>query len=343
MIEISKTIMATSAAKTTMSLVLCCINSWGSTLPFVFKLFYQHMTVQDHGSNRFELRIGTNLPEILKYFYLYPEYNLKLFFSISLFLTLIVSAISILIFVPSSDLLLADSINQGVFAIDSKPYGLSYENSTIMWWQWILSKPVEINPKTDKTGEHCQEGQGSLPVFFLSNGDGSVTERTCTVPAGKAILIPVSVVECSFAEQSGTTVEELHTCAEEDQSSNPILFLSVDGRQIQQLEKYRVHSRAFNVTFPENGLYGAKAGPSVAVSDGYWIILEPLPPGKHEIDIKSSLTNPTTGILFFADETKYHLNVVPEASESPSNSTSGNATNATGAGGEGNNTATAFP
>jgi hypothetical protein len=234
---------------------------------------------------------------------------------------IIIVGITNLTALPMPHVVLADSINEGVFAIDSKPYGLSYEDWTIKFWQWLLPIPVEINPKTDKTGEHCQEGQGTLPVFFLTNGDGSFTERTCTVPAEKAILIPVGLVECSFAEQSGTNEEELHTCAEEDQSSNPILFLSVDGRQIQQIEKYRVHSRAFNVTFPENGLFGAKAGPSRAVSDGYWLIFEPLPPGEHEIHIKSSLTNPTTGILFFADEVKYHLNVVKVAQ--PINSTLG--------------------
>jgi hypothetical protein len=222
---------------------------------------------------------------------------------------------------PLSDILLADSINEGVFAIDSNPYGLSYEDWAIKWWQWAYSMTVETSPQLDETGERCREGQGILPVFFLADGAGSVVERTCTVPAEKAILIPVSVVACSFAEQSGTTEEELHTCAEEDESSNPILFLSVDGRQIQQIEKYRVHSRAFNVTFPENAIYGAEPGPSRAVSDGYWIILEPLPPGEHEILFKESLTNPITGIILFAQETKYHLNVV-EAVQ-PNNSTLG--------------------
>jgi hypothetical protein len=48
----------------------------------------------------------------------------------------------------------------------------------------------------------------------------------------------------------------------------------------------------------------------------YLIIRQP--PGKDEIHFKSSLTNPTTGILFFADDVKYHLNVVAEAAESPS-------------------------
>jgi hypothetical protein len=280
------------------------------------------MTVQDYGSNNFQLRISTNLTEILNIFYLYPQHKLKLFSSRGLFFTIVVSSIPVLIVMPNSDILLADSINEGVFAIDSNPYGLSYEDWTIKFWQWVLPITLDINPIFDQTGEHCGEGQGSLPVFFLIGSSGSVVERTCTVPADKAILIPVGYVECSFAEHSGTTEEELHTCAEEDQSSNPILFLSVDGRQIQQFEKYRVHSRAFNVTFPENPIFGAEPGPSLAVSDGYWIILEPLPPGEHEILFKESLTNPITGILLFSQETKYHLNLV-EAAESPSNSTSG--------------------
>jgi hypothetical protein len=248
----------------------------------------------------------------------------KLFYSDAVFLTIIVSSIPVLIVLSMPGTTLADSINAGVFAVDSDPYGLSYEDWTIKWWQWTYNMTVETSPLFDETGELCGEGQGSLPVFFLAGAAGSVVERNCTVPAEKGILIPVSVVACSFAEGIGTTEEDLHKCAQEDQSSNPTLFLSVDGRQIQQMEKYRVHSRAFNITIPEtapeNTVFGAKAGPSRAVSDGYWIILEPLAPGKHEIHFKSSLTNPITGILFFADDVEYHLNAV-EAAESPSNST----------------------
>jgi hypothetical protein len=162
----------------------------------------------------------------------------------------------------------------------------------------------------------------SRVIKLVKVQSAEIEDQTGTKPS-------LTVVACSFAEQSGTTEEELHRCAEEDESSNPILFLSVDGREIQQIEKYRVHSRAFNITIPEtlpeNTLFGANPGPSHAVSDGYWIFLEPLPPGEHETHFKSSLTNPTTGILFFADEVKYHLNVV-EAAESPSNSTSGQST-----------------
>ena len=50
-------------------------------------------------------------------------------------------------------------------------------------------------------------------------------------------------------------------------------------------------------------------GSSRAVSDGYWVILEPLPPSKHDIHFKASLTNQTTGILFYSDDLKYTVNV----------------------------------
>jgi hypothetical protein len=76
------------------------------------------------------------------------------------------------------------------------------------------------------------------------------------------------------------TDQDLHKCAEEDQSSNPGLYLSVDGREFKEL-KYRVHSRPFNITFSENNIFGVSC-PTRAVSDGYWVMLEPLEPGNHE-------------------------------------------------------------
>ena len=204
----------------------------------------------------------------------------------------------------------ADTINPGVFPLDSKPYGSTYEDWTIRFWQWLLPIPADINPITDTTGERCQEKQdSSLPVFFLAFSGGGSAVRTCDIPAGKAILIPVNVVACFLSElPAAKTEDELHRCAEEDESSNPGLFLTVDGREFKDLQKYRVHSRAFDINLPANPL-GGTPGSDRAVSDGYWVILEPLPPGKHNIHFKASLTNPTTGILFYNDDVKYTLNI----------------------------------
>jgi hypothetical protein len=204
----------------------------------------------------------------------------------------------------------ADNINPGVFAVDSKPYGSTYEDWTIRFWQWLLPIPADKSPMTDMTGEHCGVNQNStsLRVFYLVFVGGGSAVRTCDVPVEKAILVPINVVECSFAELKVKTEEDLHTCATEDESSNPGLFLSVDGKEFKDLEKYRVHSRAFDVNLPENPIFG-EPGSTRAVSDGFWVILEPLTPGKHDIHFKASLANPTTGILFYNDDVKYTINV----------------------------------
>jgi hypothetical protein len=235
--------------------------------------------------------------------------NLPNFDRLSVITIIVVGYIALAALYIGSKLSFADSINPGVLALDSKPYGSSYEDWTIKFWQWLMPIPENKSPMTDTTGERCRENQNaSSPVFFLVFTGGGSAVRTCDVPAGKAILVPINVVECSFAEMNVKTEEELHTCAEEDESSNPGLFLSVDGKEFKDLETYRVHSRAFDTYLPENPIFG-EPGPTRAVSDGYWVILEPLSPGKHDIHFKASLTNPTTGILFYNDDLKYTLNV----------------------------------
>ena len=37
----------------------------------------------------------------------------------------------------------ADSINPGVYPIDSKPYGSTYADWTVKWWQWALGIPKD--------------------------------------------------------------------------------------------------------------------------------------------------------------------------------------------------------
>jgi hypothetical protein len=203
----------------------------------------------------------------------------------------------------------ADSINPGAFAIDSKPYNLTYGDWTVKFWQWLLSIPADSNPIADETGERCGENQSNLPVFFLAFSTGGGAIRECDVPAGKAILVPVNVVECSFKELPGAkTEEELHTCAREDESSSPTFFLSVNGREFRNLEKYRVHSEAFDLIWANNSII-QQSGPDRAVSDGYWIILEPLPVGEHQIRFQASLSDPRTGILTYSDNLEYNINV----------------------------------
>src|SRR3954470_21116236 len=79
----------------------------------------------------------------------------------------------------------------GIFPINSRPYGQSYGQWAVAWWQWALSVPAASNPVADTTGEFAGEGQ-SGPVWFVAGTFQNSAERSFTVPAGKALLMPVN-------------------------------------------------------------------------------------------------------------------------------------------------------
>jgi hypothetical protein len=88
-----------------------------------------------------------------------------------------------------------NSVN--IFPPGSKPYGLTYADHIKNYWKWLLSMPANENPLEDPTGEKCVNGQSNSnsSVFYLSGNGGGKSDRTCKVPAGKGLFIPVMVVE----------------------------------------------------------------------------------------------------------------------------------------------------
>ena len=203
----------------------------------------------------------------------------------------------------------ADSINPGVFALDSKPYGSTYGQWAANWWNWITSIPEENNPVGDETGEKCTIGQKG-PVWFLPGTSGGKLERTCTVPAGKALFLVLLDAECSKTEFPKLNTEEEFRKCTRDLNEGATLAASVDGVKLKNLEKYRAESPMFNMTFPSNNIFGQKAGPTIAKSDGWYVILEPLSPGSHNVSFAGSvLGNPVTGTESYTTDVTYHLNV----------------------------------
>jgi hypothetical protein len=126
-------------------------------------------------------------------------------------------------------------------------------------------------------------------------------ERTCTVPAGKGLVIPVMEVEQSDKEIPGASVQELTNAAKKDQDSVNSLYLKIDNEEYtyNDLLKYRIQpTKPFEVIFPDNGIFGvAEGGPSQVVADGWYIITEPLTPGNHTVHFRSSLSCPDVGCI----------------------------------------------
>lgn len=207
------------------------------------------------------------------------------------------------------------SSSVSIFPPGSRPYGLTYEEHIRNYWQWLTSLPIDQNPYNDKTGEKCANGQQETnsSVFYLSGGGGGKFSRTCTVPSGKGVLIPVMVVEVSDKEVPGAPPEELRTIAQKDQDSVTSLYLKIGDKEypMQELQAYRTSTPAFNVTFPKNAIFGAQEGSGKSVADGHYIITEPLTNGTYDIVWKSSLScqTPDCAEANFAEDMSYKLAV----------------------------------
>jgi hypothetical protein len=85
------------------------------------------------------------------------------------------------------------------------------------------------------------------------------------------------------------------------------LQVTVDGKNIKQLWKYRVQSPVFDITLPDDNIIGLPPGKGASVSDGYWLMLEPLSPGDHTIHYEGAFVSGTG--KGFKQNVTYHITV----------------------------------
>jgi hypothetical protein len=64
-------------------------------------------------------------------------------------------------------------------------------STTAQWWQYINSIPPAVNPLLDTSGAYCTVGQRAPMWFLTGTFFGGTAIRTCTVPAGEALFLPV--------------------------------------------------------------------------------------------------------------------------------------------------------
>ena len=157
--------------------------------------------------------------------------------------------------------------------------GLSQPQLTIRWWQWAASFSQNESPISDHSGARCSAGQDG-PVWFLAGVFGSdPVQRTCHVPAGKALFFPVINY---IVMPNGTSVgcsDNLRTARQMTDSPSR-LFAEIDGQPVESLERHRIASPGcFNAgeKVPGHPMIGPSA------TDGYWLALAPLAPGRHQL------------------------------------------------------------
>ena len=228
--------------------------------------------------------------------------------------TIGLGVLTILLALPS---VLFAQQSQPVFPPNSTPFGMTYGDWAAAWFQYAFSIPASNNPLPDTTGENCNVGQSSGPVFFLAEScmiPGGQVTRSCTLPAGKALFVPIAVVECSTADSPPFQVnngQAARTCAASvaDGIDVGTLHLTIDGKKVPDLRRFRAQSPFYDFVLPAQdnilGLTGVTLGASGA--DGYWVMLSPLPRGAHVLHFGGDyVTGPMAGLKL---DVTYNLNI----------------------------------
>ncbi len=139
------------------------------------------------------------------------------------------------------------------------------------WWQWAGKRREGRDPVTDRTGRRCAQDQPD-DVFFLAGTFGGAARRTCTVPAGRAIFVPVLNQVCPVEGDPDRAADACRASFE-----GATAKLVVDDRDV---EAELVVSPPFEHD-PHPQSAAGTAGESVAA--GLHVLLDPLPEGEHEI------------------------------------------------------------
>jgi hypothetical protein len=222
--------------------------------------------------------------------------------------------------------------------------GKTYAEWSVKWWQWALSIPVHdppchglsaqarrncrnpINhPLVDLTGSKCGVGQ-SGGVWFLGGAFTvtgsplvSTVTRDCTVPSGVALFFPLVNAECSSLEGAafgcpGSNEADLRNDIKPFMDSATNLRAEVDGVPVGNASRYRVQSPpgCFSFTLPQDDLltfigegpYAAGTSSGCAVADGFFLLVTPLPAGRHVIHFHGEI--PSFG---FTLDVTYNLTV----------------------------------
>jgi hypothetical protein len=165
--------------------------------------------------------------------------------------------------------------------------------------QWVAIFSRDGSPIADPSGVLCaarQEGD----VWFLAMSDGTQpVVRTCAVPAGKTLFVPIA----STMERSGNREPDCSSMARIAAGALTQhvarLALTIDGQAIGNLSSYRAATReCFALGLRQTPRSNART----AVADGYYVMLKPLPAGRHTIAAEARFDSTLLS-------TTYHLDV----------------------------------
>lgn len=213
---------------------------------------------------------------------------------------LFAAALSTLLFLSSS----ASHASEFKIIPPSQPIAdASYEEWSMRWWQWAKSFDDTESPVKDLNGSLCANGQ-SGDVWYLAGAyTPSKVQRKCRIPSGKYLFFPLINAVGEVSEGGSISCANLKKGIRRQADQFGDLFLKIDDQPVATLKQHRISpKRCFNIKAGSPSNNNEKSF-SVAASDGYYVALEPLEPGKHQLEFGGKMA------VFWSQDISYEIEV----------------------------------
>ena len=149
-------------------------------------------------------------------------------------------------------------------------------------------------------------------MWFLAGGYGtSRISRSCTVPQGRYIFFPVINVITGAPPDLSDACATAKREAARNNDSYVYIRVSLNGSEVDKAERFRIASEECFDLFsrlpqqmrPQVGYHSA--------TDGYWIMLKPLPAGQYHLEFKAFYTNDGDAFGDMVQNISYDLTIAP--------------------------------
>jgi hypothetical protein len=225
----------------------------------------------------------------------------------------------------------------GIFSKEVRPFNITYDDWASEYWnKWIGKNADEATPKAGG----CllvNDGNKSEPMIMLMETTvSSPPTQNCKISSTQGITVPLWIGWCDTGNGVDTTTEQLTDCAKRQNLGRIISEVKVDGLPVANLDvtqsvnpgsgalDYKVNtlnnvtefsSKPFSLIIPaDTHKPNQVTGTWDAVSQGWWVFLEPLPVGNHtlfyniRVTPTGALTSPGTSPHF--SDINYNIDVV---------------------------------